>query len=821
MSSEMYAALERATNSSLVELDLSATLEIVDMIRQNDVSVKAAVTGILNRLHDKNPNIVLMTLQVLDYVVKNCGSAVHEEVFSRTNALALSELVTSTGNEDVKAALCLLLGQWCQAFRDDKQLRPVMDVVASLRADGFTVPEPSGEAIAMYRAQCAPEWRDGDRCYRCRATFTRLLNRKHHCRACGNVFCSDCSSKNSIIPKFGIEKEVRVCENCFDEINNPMTPVAKPKTKEDSSKKKSGSNGGSKSPSPDAKPSKSEQELKEEEELQLALALSKSEAENKEKEKLRETSAILGGGGWRSSAPPRSPSPVPVQQDAPEPELAKYLNRQYWETVTTTRSASPARDVVVTTQALVASPVPRAAEPSQEDEAVSDFSRTFKSQLEIFVNRMASNQSRGRAIAGDNAVQNLFVNITAMHGKLLQHLQHQDNKRLQFERLQDKLSQARDARAALDALRDEHREKEKREREEQQRIRQMQMQQKLEVMRKKKQEYLEYQRQLAVHRMAQTERQIMHQPFYPGSMQPQPHGDPVQPGVGYPDAMMPQYQDPNYHPMPGYMPVRYDGQNMWPPHGMPPHYMPQVGVPPGMQPHPHAMRPPGYQPHPSMMQPHLGHMEQPQMGHMPQSMGQPQPNMGQPQQTMGQPQQTMGQPQQNMGQPQQNMGQPQPNMGQPQPNMGQPQPNMGQPQPNMSQPQHNMGQPQQMMGQPQQTMGQPQPNMGQPQQNMGQPQPNMGQPQQPMMNQPQPNMGQPQPNMGQSQPNMGQPQPNMGQPQPNMGQMSQPMMNQPQPMMQHHMGQAAVNQGGGMVPQPQPQQNMGQPQQEVELISFD
>ena len=37
------------------------------------------------------------------------------------------------------------------------------------------------------------------------------------------------------------------------------------------------------------------------------------------------------------------------------------------------------------------------------------------------------------------------------------------------------------------------------------------MQQKLEVMRKKKQEYLEYQRQLAVHRMAQTERQIMHQ----------------------------------------------------------------------------------------------------------------------------------------------------------------------------------------------------------------------------------------------------------------------------------------------------------------------
>ena len=46
--------------------------------------------------------------------------------------------------------------------------------------------------------------------------------------------------------------------------------------------------------------------------------------------------------------------------------------------------------------------------------------------------------------------------------------------------------------------------------------RQMQMMQKLEVMRKKKQEYLEYQRQLAVHRMAQAERQLMQGPYYGG-----------------------------------------------------------------------------------------------------------------------------------------------------------------------------------------------------------------------------------------------------------------------------------------------------------------
>ena len=60
-----------------------------------------------------------------------------------------------------------------------------------------------------------------------------------------------------------------------------------------------------------------------------------------------------------------------------------------------------------------------------------------------------------------------------------------------YEGLQDRLAQARDARAALDALREEHRERLRRQAEETQRQRQLQMMQKLEIMRKKKQEYLQ------------------------------------------------------------------------------------------------------------------------------------------------------------------------------------------------------------------------------------------------------------------------------------------------------------------------------------------
>jgi len=77
-----------------------------------------------------------------------------------------------------------------------------------------------------------------------------------------------------------------------------------------------------------------------------------------------------------------------------------------------------------------------------------------------------------------------------------------------YEQLQDKLSQLRDARAALDALRDEHKDRLRQQAEEQERARQSLMAQKLHIMRQKKQEYLQYQRQIALQRMQEQEREM-------------------------------------------------------------------------------------------------------------------------------------------------------------------------------------------------------------------------------------------------------------------------------------------------------------------------
>lgn len=204
-----------------------------------------------------------------------------------------------------------------------------------------------------------------------------------------------------------------------------------------------------------------------------------------------------------------------MQTEEPNSDLAKYLNRDYWER----RKLSDTANMVTPT-----APSPLSATPQPSTQAASvnnafqtntmveqnidEFAADMRTQVEIFVNRMKSDSSRGRSIANDSAVQTLFMNLTSLHSQQLSYIKMLDDKRMWYEQLQDKMAQIKDSRAALDVLRQEHVEKLKRIAEEQERQRQIQMAQKLEIMRKKKQEYLQYQRELALQRIQEQEREM-------------------------------------------------------------------------------------------------------------------------------------------------------------------------------------------------------------------------------------------------------------------------------------------------------------------------
>lgn len=51
-------------------------------------------------------------------------------------------------------------------------------------------------------------------CSYCSAPFT-LFRRRHHCRACGQIFCADCSRYTRELSGWGYKGQVRVCESCF------------------------------------------------------------------------------------------------------------------------------------------------------------------------------------------------------------------------------------------------------------------------------------------------------------------------------------------------------------------------------------------------------------------------------------------------------------------------------------------------------------------------------------------------------------------------------------------------------------------------------
>lgn len=341
--------LDKATDTSLVDPNWDAIIECVDMIRAGDVPVKVAIASIKKRYHNENPHIAHHALLVLEACMKNCGAKFHAEVATKEFMEDLKNLSLDSTPDKVKNKILELLQCWTMAFKNKPEYKIVVDTHNLMKLAGFDFPQVA-EADAMFIAQSAPEWADGEECYRCRTVFG-LITRKHHCRACGQIFCDKCSSKQSFLPQYGIERQVRVCEGCYEK-------TASKEASEITSTAGSGQSGqkDDKSQLADTKiaAEKREQELKqaEEDEINLAIALSQSEAEAQEQERQRRLYQMYNGASLvtsaaKTSAPQGDAAPaefvyrgaasangddVDQSKDAHvDLELARYLNRDYWQ----------------------------------------------------------------------------------------------------------------------------------------------------------------------------------------------------------------------------------------------------------------------------------------------------------------------------------------------------------------------------------------------------------------------------------------------------------------------------------------------------------
>ncbi|XP_055524679.1 RUN and FYVE domain-containing protein 2 isoform X1 [Wyeomyia smithii] len=156
----------------------------------------------------------------------------HKEQISalQLEVRALSE--DSKQHERTKADLAKLRKQWEEDQRTLEELGVQISVsklqISELKErnlqQGGDVSSKSDSA-ANNGGSWTPD-RVVSNCKGCEKEFS-ITRRKHHCRHCGNIFCSNCSEHVAVIPGEANGKPVRVCDSCWQRLASSSTTGGK------------------------------------------------------------------------------------------------------------------------------------------------------------------------------------------------------------------------------------------------------------------------------------------------------------------------------------------------------------------------------------------------------------------------------------------------------------------------------------------------------------------------------------------------------------------------------------------------------------------
>ncbi|CAK9438826.1 uncharacterized protein LODBEIA_P30500 [Lodderomyces beijingensis] len=231
---ELDNKITDATSESIPngELDLSVALEITDFIRSKKLPALTCMRCLKKRLNlvYSNPNLISSTLKLIDLCVKNCGFHFLTEISSREFMDYLVDFIfkihydvrdSAVKHDEAKSEvgefILTLIKQWTNFFQGQLQLNYVEKKYQTLVNDGYQFPSaqdhPPGDSNFV-DSEVPPDWIDSDQCMICYTPFS-MLNRKHHCRACGGVYCQEHSKNNTKLVNLGIMEPVRVCDNCY------------------------------------------------------------------------------------------------------------------------------------------------------------------------------------------------------------------------------------------------------------------------------------------------------------------------------------------------------------------------------------------------------------------------------------------------------------------------------------------------------------------------------------------------------------------------------------------------------------------------------
>ncbi|OBA22113.1 hypothetical protein METBIDRAFT_86769 [Metschnikowia bicuspidata var. bicuspidata NRRL YB-4993] len=232
---DLDARIEEATSEAIPngEMDMAAAMEITDLIRSKKVPPKQAMRCLKKRLAKVygNPNTLAAVLKLADVCVKNGGAHFVAEINLKEFVDYLVEYIfkvhydtknyrvySSEAKHALGTQILRLVQEWALYLQGQPQGSYVARAHAALASQGYEFPAVAAPLAANARnfvdSAAPPDWVDGRECMVCYTPFL-VMTRKHHCRACGGVFCQAHSSRRMPLVALGILQPVRVCDDCF------------------------------------------------------------------------------------------------------------------------------------------------------------------------------------------------------------------------------------------------------------------------------------------------------------------------------------------------------------------------------------------------------------------------------------------------------------------------------------------------------------------------------------------------------------------------------------------------------------------------------
>lgn len=77
---------------------------------------------------------------------------------------------------DVRSQVLTSIQNWAFVFKGKQEYSAIQEAYDELKSDGHTFPKFS-ENDAMFSVVCAPNWKEGSYCHRCKVAFTTFRRR--------------------------------------------------------------------------------------------------------------------------------------------------------------------------------------------------------------------------------------------------------------------------------------------------------------------------------------------------------------------------------------------------------------------------------------------------------------------------------------------------------------------------------------------------------------------------------------------------------------------------------------------------------------------